>query len=173
MEKLLPKAANFKALSDRYRAKYEESNDPAVIGEFHKKSFLAMKEAWVRNEVINWHMQQDFEALKVLNLSKGERQEQSRYIMAVKKLMVFDRVNALVLKGKKKTAAFEIIAKNFLGETKSSNSVRNMFYSAQKFEPELRIEETEKEIITICGPTRIWLDSFRAYGFWEYRKPKI
>lgn len=174
MKTLLQKAAKFKALSDNYRAKYEETNDPAIIGDFHRKSFLAMQEAWVRNEVIDWHMRQDFEALKVLNLSKGEREVQSRYIMAVKKLMVFDKVNDLVSKGSiKKPKVFEVVAANFLGEAVSPATIKNMFYWAQKFEPEIRIEETTTEIITVCGPTRIWLNDFRAYGFWEYRKPKI
>jgi hypothetical protein len=173
MEKILQKAANFKAMSDGYHAKFKETNDPSIIGEFYKKSFLAMKEAWVRNEIISWHLRQDFEALKVLNLSKGERKEQNRYIMAVKKLMIFDKVNDLVSKGSKKAKAFEAVAVNFLGEAVSPDTIRNMFYWAQKFEPEIKIEETTTEIITTCGPTRIWLNDFRAYGFFEYRKPKI
>lgn len=173
MKTLLQKAANFKVMSDGYHAKYKETNDPSIIGEFHKKSFLAMKETWVRNEIISWYTRQDFEALSTLNLNKGERKKQNKYIMAVKKLMIFDKVNALVSKGSTKTAAFKAVAENFLGDAVSPAAVKNAYYEAQKFEPDIRIEETPTEIITICGPTRIWLGDFRGYGFWEYRKPKI
>jgi hypothetical protein len=173
MKEILRKAAKFKALSDEYHTRYDGTRDPSVIAEFHKNSFLAMKESWVQNEIIKWYLQHDFESIKALGLSKGEKKDQNRYIMAVKRLMIFDKVNDLVSKGSTKTEAFRTIGKNFLGAKCSADAIRNAYYAGAKFEPEMRIEETEIETITICGPTRVWIPSLpHFYGFWEIRQPK-
>lgn len=174
MREDLRKATEFKALSDEYRCRYAATKDPSVIAEFHRKSFLAVQEAWVKNEIIRWYMQLDFESIEALGLSGGENRAQNRFIMAVRRLMVFDRVNDLVSKGSTKVRAFASIAKNFLGEQCSQGTIKNAYYAAMKDsnQPEIRIEETETEIITQCGPTRVHLSSFRGYGFWEDRKPK-
>lgn len=173
MKEILKKASEFKVMSDQYRTEYEKTHDPAIIADFYKKSFMAMKEAWVLNEVGAWFMRQEFESIESLNLNKGERRDQNRYFMVIKQLMIFDKVNNLVSNGATKTDAFKTIAKDFLGTAYSPDSIRNSYYKAHKFEPEIRIEETETESVMTCGPTRIWMPGCaRLYGFWEIRTPK-
>jgi len=130
--------------SEKYRKQYEKSKDPKVLAAWFKVSVFALEAEWFRDAIRELRSHDELEAIKDIFTLTGQGKrtgDAAPSILLTKKLLLKERIDKLVRQGKTLTAAFEVASHNYFGETVSISTIKNYYYEAKKYTPEVYIGE--------------------------------
>jgi hypothetical protein len=159
--------------SEKYRDRYEKSNDPEAVIEFIRGFHFALKEAWVIQAVMLWHQAGAVDLIKRAFLPhKGERPEKLK--KAVFDFLLTEKIDKLILQGMTATAAFQTV-KPPLDTHLDPLRIRNIYYATKKKTPQIYIKKTAETLTVMAFPAKwqILIEGgfFTGFGNWEFTIP--
>lgn len=151
------KKAEWEALSETYRKRFEKEKSPDVIINFLKKSPDAIHESWVVSEIIKWVINKNTVLLKKAFLPGiGQRVDSNPNMMALRKLAILNFVQHQFKKGATTYEAFEKASEiKWYDVVYGPDTVRNLFYKAKKMKPQICVKDDTEKISVFVGPTKV------------------
>lgn len=157
----------------RCEAAYIRSGrDPDHLARFLKKYPAAYYLSWVKAALAEWGGSGDFDNLKLLQPSQGERKTDSGLNQVYTDFLIYQAVIGMIEQGHKLTPSkesdgiFEVLQNtNFNGKYLSAASIKKRYYRFYNYKPATFVDN-DKTLIS--GPARIHLLGFDIVGFWMW-----
>jgi hypothetical protein len=156
-ENVSPKKTLWKE-SMQYCRTFQETEDPEVLIEFVKSSLFSLKEGWVIEAVMKLVTHGEYGILrKMFTLKRGQKKENQ---IAIRNLILMDKIDRLVAQGMNKTKVFEqiISPKNEIiryWNIGSSNQIKKIYYATRKKKPQVYVQPHGDFIDIWIYPARI------------------
>ena len=151
------------------RAFIRSGRAPAHLARFLKKYPAAHYLSWVQAALAEWGAAGDFDSLKLLQPSRGQRKSDSGLIRAFTDFQIYNAVTRMINDGHKLATddgAFHTLEKiKFNGATLSWTQIRERYY---RFVNHETVRFVDNDRTMIVGPERIQLGEFELIGFWRY-----
>jgi hypothetical protein len=157
---LSQKKREWSQLSLQYYLRFQEKEDPEVIGEFVRFSFLALKEAWVIDVIMKLVRQGHNHSLqKVFSQKRGGKLRENK--RAIRNLLITEEIERLVAQGMSKTQAFEHIFTSENDIVKDwnidKNQIKKIYYGTKKKHPQIYVRSHGDFLEVMIYPAHIEL----------------
>ena len=139
---LSQKKREWEQVSLEYYQRFQEKENPEVIVEFVRFSLFALKEEWVVGAIIKLMLQGQHHSLKkIFSLKRGEKKSENQ--LAIRNILITEKVDRLVAQGVSKTKAFEDICSQKDGLASPSNinedQIKKIYYATKKKKPQIYV----------------------------------
>jgi hypothetical protein len=146
--------------------------DPEHLARFLKKYPAAYYLSWVQAVIAEWGARGDFDNLKLLQPSRGQRKTDSGLLKVHTDFLIYSAVMRMIDQGYKLTANkeaggifHELQNTNFGGKHLSESQIKSRYYRFLNHKPATFIDNDKAMIL---GPTRFQISGFDLVGFWTY-----
>jgi hypothetical protein len=161
------KAINGKSCESAF---IRSGRDPGHLARFLKKYPAAHYLSWVKAAIAEWGAKGDFDNLKLLQPSRGQRKTDSGLMKVYTDFLIYSAVKRMIDQGYKLTASqgadgifHELQNTSFNGKYLSESQIKNRYYRFLNHKQATFIDD-DKTIIS--GPARSQISGFNFFGFW-------
>lgn len=146
--------------------------DPEHLARFLKKYPAAHYLSWVKTAIAEWGAKGDFDNLKLLQPSRGQRKHDSGLMQVYTDFLIYRAVTRMIEQGHKLTATQDsdgifraLQNNNFNGKYLSESQMRDRYYRFYNHKPATFIDNDKT---MISGPARVQILGVDCVGFFTY-----
>ena len=146
--------------------------DPDHLARFLKKYPAAHYLSWVKAAIAEWGAKGEFDNLKLLQPSRGQRKHDSGLMQVYTDFLIYRAVTRMIEQGHKLTASqdsdgiFHALQNtNFNGKYLSESQIRDRYYRFYNHKPAVFIDNDKT---MISGPARVQILGLECVVFWIY-----
>jgi hypothetical protein len=143
--------------------------DPAHLARFLKKYPAAHYLGWVKATLAEWGARGDFDSLKLLQPSRGQRKVDSGLVQVYIDFLIYQAVTRLgqpLNSNRQEAGSFSALEDTmFIGRKLKESRIRDRYYRFCNHKAVTFIDNGKTMII---GPARLQAGDFEAVGFWTW-----